>query len=244
MTALLAQYARIQWLQLIRMPGFVIPTLGFPALFYTLFDLSFARSHESLAGLLMLSYIAFAIIGVTLFQFGVGIANERTTPWERYVRTLPAPIGIRFSGRIIVAALFGLLAASFVVVLASLATNVHYALVQWATIAAGMLVGGTVFTLFGIAIGYWCTPKSAIPIANIFYLLLSFAGGLWMPPSELPEFARVISPFTPTRQFAELLWNAPSGLSTNAIFALAIYGAVFAVLAAIGYRRDERQRYA
>ncbi len=244
MIALLGQYVRIQWLQLIRMPGFVIPTIGFPALFYSLFDLNFARAHLNIAGVLMLGYVAFAIIGVTLFQFGVGIANERTTPWERYVRTLPAPVGVRFGGRIVVAAMFGLVAAGFVVLVASLATGVHYTISQWAAIGAAMLAGGAVFTIFGIAIGYWCTPKSAIPIANVFYLLLSFAGGLWIPPSELPQFARVISPFTPTRQFADLLWNAPSGLSVHALTALAVFGAGFAIVAAIGYRRDEKQRYA
>lgn len=237
-------YARMQWLQLQRIPGFVIPTLGFPALFFTLFDLNFARSHPSIAGFLMLGYIAFAIIGVTLFQFGVGIANDRATPWERYLRTLPAPIAARFFGRVVVAAGFGSIAAGIVVIVASLTTGVHFGAAQWVAIVACMLAGGVVFTLFGIAIGYWCSEKAAIPIANIFYLLLSFAGGLWMPPSELPPFARAVSPFTPTRQFAELLWSAPSGISWHALSALAFFGAVFAIAAAAGYRRDERKRYA
>ena len=241
---LFALYTRIQWLELSRMPAFVVPTLGFPALFFTLFDLNYARAHESIAGFLMLSYVAFAIIGVTLFQFGVGIANERTTPWERYLRTLPATVWVRFGSRITVAGLFGLTAASMVVVVASLTTNVHFAWAQWAMIAICTLIGGAVFTLFGLAIGYWCSPKAALPIANLCYLLLSFAGGLWMPPQELPPFAQVISPFTPTRQFAELLWNAPQGFYGPALFGLGCFAVVFAILAGIGYRRDERQRYA
>lgn len=237
-------YTRIQWLELFRMPAFVVPTLGFPALFFTLFDLNYARAHPPIAGFLMLSYVAFAIIGVTLFQFGVGVANERMTPWERYLRTLPASVWIRFGSRITVAGLFGLIAASMVVVVASLTTGVHFAAVQWGMIAICTLAGGAVFTLFGLAIGYWCSPKAALPIANLCYLLLSFAGGLWMPPQELPPFAQVISPYLPTRQFAELLWNAPQGFSGSALFGLACFAAAFAVLAAIGYRRDERQRYA
>lgn len=241
---LLALYTRIQWLELARMPAFAIPTLGFPPLFYTLFDLNYARSHPSAAGFLMLGYVAFAIIGVTLFQFGVGIANERTTPWERYLRTLPAPVGVRFGSRIAVAGMFALIAAALVVIVASLTSNVHFGLVQWGMIAICALTGGVVFTLFGLAIGYWCSPKAALPIANLCYLLLSFAGGLWMPPNELPPFAQVVSPYTPTRQFADLLWNAPQGFSGPALFGLACFAVAFAVLATIGYRRDERQRYA
>jgi len=218
--------------------------MGFPALFFVLFDLGYARSHPHFAGVLTLSYVAFAIIGVTLFQFGVGVASDRVTPWERYVRTLPAPIAVRFGSRIAVAALFGSIAAGMVVVVSSLTTAMHFTLVQWATIAVCAIAGGVVFTLFGIAIGYWATPKAAIPIANLFYLLLSFAGGLWVPPAELPPFAQIVSPFTPTRQFAELLWNAPAGFSMQALIALGCFGVLFAVIAAIGYRRDERQRYA
>lgn len=244
MIRLFELYTRIQWLQLVRVPAFVVPTLAFPAMFFTLFDLNYARAHPNIAGFLMLSYVAFAIVGVTLFQFGVGIANERATPWERYLRTLPAPLSVRFGSRVTVAGLFGLVAASFVVVIATLTTGVHFTLWQWATIAACTLAGGAVFTLFGLAIGYWCSPKAALPIANLCYLLLSFAGGLWMPPSELPNFAQAVSPYTPTRQFAELLWNAPSGFSAHALLGLACFGLAFAVLAAIGYRRDERQRYA
>lgn len=244
MIRLLPAYARLHWLQLIRLPGFVIPTLAFPAMFFAFFNLSFSRSHPAIAGYLMLSYVAFAIIGVTLFQFGVGIANERTTPWERYVRTLPAPVAARFGGRIAVAIVFGLIAAGIVVVVASLTTPVHFTAVQWGKIALASLAGGTVFTLFGIAIGYWCTPKSALPVANICYLLLSFAGGLWIQPSELPKFVQSISVYTPTRQFAVLLWSAPDHVSYQALFGLTCFAAAFAVLAAIGYRRDERQKYA
>lgn len=244
MIRLLPAYARLHWLQLIRLPGFVIPTLAFPAMFFAFFNLSYARSHPAIAGYLMLSYVAFAIIGVTLFQFGVGIANERATPWERYVRTLPAPVAARFGGRIAVAIVFGLIAAGIVVAVASFTTPVHFDAEQWAKIVLAALVGGTVFTLFGIAIGYWCTPKSALPIANICYLLLSFAGGLWIQPSALPRIVQSISIYTPTRQFAVLLWSAPDRFSYHALLGLACFALAFAVLAATGYRRDERQKYA
>lgn len=239
-----AAHVRVQLLELLRRPAFVIPTLAFPAMFFTLFDLPYAQRYPQGAGMMLLSYVAFAIIGVTLFQFGVGMAVDRALPWERYVRTLPTPIALRFGARIVVAALFAICAAGIVVLVATLATAARFTPQQWLVIALCALAGAIPFVLFGLAIGYWCSPKAAVPVANVFYLLLSFAGGLWLPPGMLPNFAKALSPFTPTRQFADLLWNAPQGLSLPALAALAAFAALFAAIALAGYRRDRAARFA
>jgi ABC-type sulfate/molybdate transport systems ATPase subunit len=57
-----------------------------------------------------LAFVVFAIVGVTLYQFGVGIAQQRGRPWERYLRALPVSTAVRFIARIVTAVLFGLLA--------------------------------------------------------------------------------------------------------------------------------------
>jgi hypothetical protein len=46
-----------------------------------------------------------------LFQFRVGIAAERTTAWERFLRTLPLSAGQRLEGRVLSAALFAVVPA-------------------------------------------------------------------------------------------------------------------------------------
>lgn len=235
---------RVQILELLRRPAFVIPTLAFPALFFTLFDLPYAQKYPQAAPAMMLSYIAFAIIGVTLFQFGVGMSVDRVLPWERYLRTLPTPLWIRFASRIIVAGVFACLAGAGVVAVASIATSARFSPEQWLLVGLCALIGAVPFVLFGMAIGYWTSPKAAVPIANIFYLLLSFAGGLWYPPSMLPSFAKAISPYTPTRQFGDLLWNAPHGVAGVPLAALAAFAMLFAAVAAAGYRRDRAARFA
>ena len=84
-----------------------------------------------------------------------------------------------------------------------------------------------------------------MPIATACNLLLAYAGGLWMPPSELPHFVQVISPYLPTRQFADLLRSAVGeGNAGPAWTGLILYAVIFASIAAVGYRRDERKRYA
>jgi ABC-2 type transport system permease protein len=231
-------------LELLRIPGYVIPTLVFPAMFFALFSLPYAHDRAS-SDFATLSYIAFAIIGVTLFQFGVGIATERGRPWERYLRTLPMPLVTRFIARIAAALLFGVAAAGLVAIVARLFTPVDFSASQWVLAIVYTVAGGIPFVLFGLAIGYWCNARAAVPVANIFYLLLSYAGGLWMPPAFLPHAVAAISPLLPTRQFGELLWSvARPGEAGRAMLWLCAYAVIFGAVAAAGYRRDEKARYA
>lgn len=243
--ALLRAHARLQFLDLVRYPGYVVPTVLFPSLFYVLFVLPYARSEAAIANETTLAFVAFAVVGVTLYQFGIGIAQERGRPWERYNRTLPVSAAVRFSARILAAALFGLLTAALVGVVARAFTPVDLTVLQWLRAAVYALLGGIPFVLMGITLGYWTSARAAVPVATALNLLLAYGGGLWMPPQELPHAVAAISPFLPTRQFADVLWSVATGAGIgDAIAGLTAYTALFAVLAALGYRRDERTRYA
>jgi ABC-2 type transport system permease protein len=243
--ATVAAHARLQLTDLFRSPGYVVPTVGFPALFFALFALPFARTSPAAANMLALSYIAFAVVGVTLYQFGVGIAAERGRPWERYLRTLPVSTAERFAERIFSAMVFGVLSAAVVAIVARLFTPVDLTALQWLQTFAYVLIGGVPFVLIGITIGYWVSARAAVPLATACNLLLAYAGGLWIPPQYLPHALQIVSPYLPTRAFGDLLWSVNGGAnSLRAIVMLALYAAVFATVASLGYRRDERVRYA
>lgn len=243
--ALVRAHSRIALLDLLRSPSYVVPTVVFPAMFYALFDLQIARTQAAIADFTMLAFMAWAVIGVALYQFGVGIAQERGRPWERYQRTLPASAAVRFAARVVSALVFGVLAAACVASVARIFTPVDLTALQWLTVFAYSVAAGVPFVLFGITIGYWSSARAAVPIATACNLLLAYAGGLWMPPQYLPAIVARISPFLPTRQFADLLWSVTDGsVPTHALAGLAIYALVFAGLASLGYRRDERTRYA
>src|SRR5204863_2202642 len=97
-------HARAITLELLRYPAFSVPTLAFPAIFFLLFVASRSDRNPTL---LLASFAGFAFLAVAFFQFGVGIAAERETPWARFVRPLPVRAGVRFTARLLSGTLFG-----------------------------------------------------------------------------------------------------------------------------------------
>ncbi len=85
-------HARAATLELLRYPAFSVPTLAFPALFFLLFV---SPRNDADPTLLLASFAGFAVLAVAFFQFGVGIATERESPWERFLRTLPLRLRTR-----------------------------------------------------------------------------------------------------------------------------------------------------
>lgn len=236
-------HTRAATIELLRYPAFSVPTLGFPALFFLLFV---APRADGNARALLASFAGFAVLAVAFFQFGVGIAADRESSWERFVRTLPLRIRVRFAARILSAALFGLGSATLVAIAASVTTGVRLAAGRWGLLAVALVFGSIPFALLGIALGYWASPRSALPLANVLYLVLSFAGALWTTPGQLPPAVGNASPLVPTRQFGDLLRGAVQGdLFRARDWAILLgWAAVFAALAFWGYRRDEGRRYA
>jgi ABC-2 type transport system permease protein len=235
-------HTRLQLLELVRFPGFSVATLGFPSLFFLLFGLP--RAH-GVAEQMLASYAAFAVLGVGFFQFGVSAAIERETPWNVYVRTLPAPPFARIAGRVLSALVFATISAALVGVVVLVTTPASLGTSAWIRLAATLLLGAVPFVVLGLVIAYWTSPKSALPVANVLYLLLSYAGGLWTGPADLPHAVAQISRYTPTRQWGDLLWASASGHGWIGAhwLVLAGYTCAFGLLAAWGYRRDEGRRF-
>jgi ABC-2 type transport system permease protein len=239
---LVRAHVRAEVLELLRYPSFSVPALLFPGLLFLFFGVPAAGSDEDI---LMVSYAAFGVLAVALFQFGVGIASERSSPWQVYLRTLPVSAGVRFAARLVAAAAFALASAGVVVAIALALTSAELAGGQWLRVAVALAYGTIPFGLLGLAIGYWLTPKGALPVANILFLGLAFLGGLWTGASRLPNAVESLSPALPTRQWGELVW-APvldRGWELWSWLGLAAYAAGFGILAAWGYRRDEGMRY-
>lgn len=244
MKQILAQ-SRLFSLGLVRIPGYWVPTVVFPVMLFSFFGLPAARTSQEAAAVIMASFAAFAVIGISFYQFGVGIAQDRANPWESYVRTLAVGAAPRIISQVIVAMGFAIVAASLVVGLAVWGAGLSLPPMRWASFGLALLGGAIPFTMMGISIGYLAPAKAAMPIANLLHFPLTYAGRLWMRPRELPEIIQTISPYVPTRHFGEIVWASVLGLETPAEswVWLAGYTLAFGAIAVWARARDEGERF-
>lgn len=243
MTIALA-YFRARFLELLRTPAYVVPTLVLPAMFLALFAGSLASSPAR-ANAAMTAYVVFALMGVMFFQFGVGAATARESPWERYLHTLPTPAWPRFTAQIASAMVFALGSGGLVVLTAMLLMGASIPLARFPVWVAALLLGAIPFGLIGITLGYSVSPRAAAPIANLIYLPMAFFGGLWTPVDLLPPFAARFSMVLPSRHLAEIGRSALGGGLGSVLnwTVLLAYTVVFALLASRGYHRNEEEKF-
>ena len=67
--------ARYDLLSIMRTPGFVLPALAFPLMFYLFFGVFFRAGAG--ADYLLVTYSCFGIMGPAMFNFAAGIASDR-----------------------------------------------------------------------------------------------------------------------------------------------------------------------
>ncbi len=238
--------ARIQLQELLRYPSVTVPSFALPTVSYVIFGLPAVDGDPTRANYVLLSFAAFSVLGIVMFQFGVGIAADRESPWERYVRTLPAPPASRFAARMVVALIFSIVSVLPLALLGCLASPVSLSAGQWVRTCVALLAGSIPLGLLGIALGYLLTERGALPITNLLYLPLAYAGGLFSSGvAAMPHAAAAVSPWLPTRQWSDVLhgFGMVGRLPLHPMLSLVGYGVVFALVAVIAYRRDEARQY-
>ena len=121
--------ARMDMLSLLRTPGFVIPSLIFPVMFYLLFGVIFGNGAQSTY--LLASYGCFGVMGPALFNFGVNVANERTQGWLAMKQIAPAPVSGYIFGKICSSLAFALIIIMLLFVIAATCGEVRLTTHVW-----------------------------------------------------------------------------------------------------------------
>ena len=232
--------ARAQFLSLARTPGFTIPTLVFPIMFYVFFGV--VMSFSPLAPTFLLAtYGVFGLIGPSLFGFGVGFATERDSGALLLKQTTPMPVAAYLLARVATAFLFGMAIVLGLFLLGAFAAEVTLYRGQWFALAGVVLSSVVPFCALGLAIGAWVKAQSAVAIVNLVYLPMALLSGLWMPIALLPAFVQgvaVVFPAYHQSQLALKVLGMDQGGSTGGhVLALGVFTVVFLVLAAVGFRR-------
>jgi ABC-2 type transport system permease protein len=184
-----------------RYPGFVLPSLLFPVLFYSLFGVLLGRGQASIY--LLATYCVFGAMAPALFGFGVQLALDREGGLLTLKRALPMPPMAPLLARLLMALLFAVVVASLLITVA---------------IVSGVVVTpGAVFHLLAVAafaalplgaigllIGSHVSASAAPAVVNLVYLPLALLSGLWLPLSMLPSLFTTLAPLLPTWHLAQL----------------------------------------
>jgi ABC-2 type transport system permease protein len=239
--------AKYEFLKLLRMPGYAIPSIAFPAMFYLLFGIVFGRGTVggmTVPTYLIATYGAFGVIGASLFGFGVGVAVERGQGWLMLKRASPMPPMAFFVAKLVMCTMFAAAVVSVLAVLGVTLGGVRLLPEAWFRLGTTLIVGAIPFCALGLGLGYLLGPNSAAPIVNLIYLPMSFLSGLWMPFEILPPAVKTFAPFLPAFHFGQLALGAigagAGGPAWSHITALGGFTLVGLGLAFWGYRRDEQ----
>ncbi len=245
--SLVALHTRYVALETVRVPIAVVGTVMFPVLSFLFFVVPFREiSGDPVASTAAVSQLGlFAVFSVCLFTFGVGVSDDRSTPWDPYVRTLPVGAGPRIVARLLNGVLFALLGLLPLLLAAALLTEASVTPTQALLGAGALAVAGVPLLFVGVAVGYSLPVKAAVPVAQVLLFPLAFGGGLFIPPEGFPGWLDTISRALPTRAGRDLVIAATTGadLPVSALPVLALWAAVAGGLAVWAYRRDEGRRF-
>lgn len=238
----------------LRIPVAVISSVAFPVMSFAFFAVpqSTVRS-EPLTGLSAVCQLAvFSVMSTFLFNYGVGIAEERANPWSQYLRTLASGPGALIGGRVAVAVLFGVFGLLPLLLAGGLLTNLLDAFggggLSWWRLPLGLgalVLAGLPFIGMGLSIGYGMRQKAAVAVAQVLLLPLAFLGGLFLPPSMFPGWLDAVSEGTPTRAARDFVVGTVTGepLVASTIAVLIGWSIALLGLAGWAYRKDEGDRY-
>jgi ABC-2 type transport system permease protein len=247
---LLAQ-TRSELLTRARITSFSVTSLALPVVLFTFFGLPLIHRWRadgvSLGALVLASFGAYAVGQVMVFGFGIGVAVERAQKVDLLMRATPLPPAVYLAAKVLIGLLFALGALLVLFAYGAVVGGVRLDAAVWGALTWRLLAGSVPLIGLGFAIGYLSGPNAAPAVANLVYLPLAFASGVFMPLDQLPGFVQRLAPYLPTYHHAQLGWSAVGAGSEPvgvALLWLLGYAALFLVVAARAWRREETRRFA
>ncbi|MDQ2905892.1 MAG: ABC transporter permease [Chloroflexota bacterium] len=255
-TALATQRKAAPWgyffycelLKIFRSPPAVIFGIAFPTFFFLLFGTTFGADAGPT---LLASYAAYGAFIAAFQTFSISLSNERSLGWNKLLRTTSMSATLYLGSKFLVIILTGIISMLLLFAVAALSGKVNMSLGTWAELLGMMVIGMVPMSLLGIFLGFVGSTNLTTALSTILMLVLSFTSGLLIPLSLLPDFIHKLAPYLPTYHLGQIAWIVV-GSSFNRdnqslgwhLLVLLAYAAVFAVLAAWAYIRDENKNFA
>jgi ABC-2 type transport system permease protein len=201
--------ARAECLRYLRNPGFLLPTLLFPSVFYVMFGIFLAHANSADAPrYLLASYGTFGVMAPGLFGFGVSLALERDTGLLTLKRALPMPPGAYLLGKMCMALLVAAIVSVILLCLAVFVAGVQLPPSRIVAFFTLEVLGVLPFAALGLLVGTLVKGQGAPGVINLIYLPMAFLSGLWFPLSVMPAFLQSIAPLWPAYHLNRLALSA------------------------------------
>lgn len=245
MSSIVAAHTRYLMLELVRVPVALLAGSLFPAISMLAFVVPFTGGDAQAATTATASLMFFGAMSGAVIGLSIAVATDREQPWDPYVRTLPAGPFPRFAGRILATLAVMLLSTLPSLLVAALFTEATTTPLRLLLGFPALIASSVPFMLLGLFIGFVMSAKGAVALSQVLFFPLAILGGLLIPPAILPGFIQAVSPFTPARGAAELLWAVAAGTTPDALalVMLGVWTVALAAAAAWAYRRDEGRRF-
>lgn len=242
---ILMREVRMECLRLLRTPAFSIPTILFPAMFYSLFGVlrSHGPTNPMVAAHTLAMFMMFGTIAPGLFRFGVSLAVERDRGLLQLKRALPVPPWIHLGAKVAMATAFSTLVFLLLLVIGLTLGHVNLSVGQCIELFTLALFAVLPFCALGLWLGTLVKGSAAPALINVLYLPMSFLSGMLAPLSTLPHPVTQIAPLWPTYHLAQVA-AIIVGTSKNAalfqhLLVLVVYGVGFFAAAS---RRLQKMR--
>ena len=223
-------------LKTFRSPGFVLPSLLFPVMFYMFFGVLFVPSdNPDVPKYLLATYAVFGVMGPALFSFGANVAVEKDRGMLALKQISPMPIAAYFVAKVLTSMSFAVLIIALLFTVAIALAGVTMPLWQWITTFLVLIPGVLPFCAIGLFIGLKVKADAAPAVVNLIYLPMSFLSGLWIPVMQFPEMLQKAAMVLPPFHFSQLvlkIQGADIGIATLIhVMVLLAYALFFGALA-------------
>lgn len=237
-----AIYRKEAWYDLLsvwRTPGFVIPSLAFPTVFYLFFGVVFNTGAAS--AYMLVTYGCFGIMGPAMFNFAINIASDRAHGWLTLKRLSPMPAAAYLLAKFTTSLVFALLIIVALFSIAAVFADVRLHSSQWLLLALVLLLGTTPFALIGLTLGLTLSDKAAPGVVNLIYLPMALLSGLWLPIHIMPTLLQQASWIWPSYHLSQIglkiiAMDQGHALWLHLLFLL-VSSLLLAVLAAWSFKR-------
>lgn len=203
------QEARAECLRYLRSPGFLIPTLLMPTVFYLMFGIVLGHANGADAPrYLLAAYGTFGVMAPGLFGFGLSLSMERDNGLLTLKRALPMPPGAYLLGKMAMAMLVAAVISMALLAMAIWLAHVPLTSSQIAALFVTDLFGTLPFCAMGLLFGTLIKGAGSPGLVNLIYLPMAFLSGLWFPLSLMPKLVQQLAAIWPSYHLNQLALDA------------------------------------